>query len=132
MNDGPVQASGRIQQVRRNFSVTIGAFRIGADKNKENTMLRNFAAAVLAATLIAGTAYAAQPAAGADATPSASVGANVKTKHANAHKTVRHVRTHVRKHIARGKVETIKLAKHLKSTKTHHHHVVSHVAKPQA
>ena len=98
-------------------------------------MLRKFAAALLATTLIAGPAFAAQPSGSAGSTPAASTAAapastNAVTKQtAKPTKTVKHARKHARKHVARHKVGTMKVARHFKSTKTHRHHVAAH-AKP--
>lgn len=101
-------------------------------------MLRKFAAALLATALIAGPALAqtgtkvpgnagstTAPAAAVPAAPAAAstTGAKAQTKAAStvkSTKTASHVRKHVRKHLARGKTTTMKQARHVKSTKTHH------------
>jgi hypothetical protein len=100
-------------------------------------MLRKFAAALLATTLIAGPAFAAQPSGNAGSNPAASAaaapasGTNAVTKQtAKPTKTVKHARKDARRHVARGKVGTIKVSRHFKSTKTHRHHVAAHVVKP--
>ena len=85
-------------------------------------MLRNFAAVLLATTLIAGPAFAAQPSGDAGATSTAAPHAVVKH-------TAKHMRTHVRKHVTRGKVAAVKLVRHGKSAKTHRSHIV-HTGKP--
>jgi hypothetical protein len=95
-------------------------------------MLRNFAAALLATTLIAGPAFAAQPSGTTGATPAtasapASTKAQAVTKETKPVKMVKHVRSHVRKHFARNKVGTMKVASHVK---THRSHIArSHVAR---
>jgi hypothetical protein len=114
--------------------------RTGAANKKENTMLRKFAAALIATTLIAGPAFAEQSTATAGtapaaapvtapaATPSApaSAAATVKTT-----KTVHHTVKHARKHLARGKngiktaiktgskSGTMHQARHVKPARTH-------------
>jgi hypothetical protein len=86
-------------------------------------MLTRFAAALLATTLIAGSAIAAQPSGTAAAngtapavhTQSSSVPATTK-----AGKTVKHAarhRNHVRKHMARGKGHIVHQARHSKPAK---------------
>jgi hypothetical protein len=96
-------------------------------------MLRNFAAVLLATTLIAGPAFAAQSSGGAGATPAAVPSASQSvTKQAHRtkpSKMVKRVRAHAHKHFARGKVGKMTLARHFKSTKTHRGHV-AHIAKP--
>jgi hypothetical protein len=100
-------------------------------------MLRKFAAVLLATTLIAGPAFAAQPSGNAGATPAAPAatapapaGAATKTVSTPVKpiKTVKHVRKHARKHVVRGKTHTMKQARHLKPAKTHQSRV-SHKAK---
>jgi len=71
--------------------------------NKEKHMLRTFAAALLATTLIAGPALAAQSGGGASAAPATTVPspAAKQTEAAKpAPKTAKHVRKHARKHVA--------------------------------
>jgi hypothetical protein len=97
-------------------------------------MLRNFTAALLATTLIACPAFAAQPSGSTGSPPATAAGPNAQTtaKQTNTTmpvKTVKHARTHARHHVARGKVGPMKLAKHFKATKTHRGHV-AHIAKP--
>lgn len=92
-------------------------------------MLRKFAAAMLATTLIAGAAFAAQPSGSAGSPPpAATAGSNGKTvavptdptKSVKLAKHMRkHAQKHVRKHIARGKVRAMKAAQHFKGSKTH-------------
>jgi hypothetical protein len=120
------------KQVFENGAVS----RTGAANKKENTMLRKFAAALIATTLIAGPVFAAQstgtagtapataPVSAPATTPSApaSAAATVKTT-----KTVHHTVKHARKHLARGKngiktgskSGTMHLARHVKPAKTH-------------
>jgi hypothetical protein len=92
--------------------------RIDAATNKENAMLRKFAAALIATTLVAGAAFAAEPSGTAGATPAAA-SANVKAATAAPAKTVKHAQRSVRKHHARGKIGTMHQAHHVKSAKTH-------------
>jgi hypothetical protein len=94
--------------------------------NKENTMLRKFAAALVATTLVAGTAFAAEPSGTAGAIPAAPAAAasSVKADTANPAKTIKtvkaikhaHKRTHT--HLARGNAG-MKQAHHLTAAKTH-------------
>jgi hypothetical protein len=110
-------------------------------------MLRKFAAVMLATTLIAGSAYAAQPSGTAGSTPAAPVaagsagsnGAAVKaivqpTKTVAPTKTVKqevkHVRKHARKHVARGKSGKIMVSRHSKAPNMHRGHKVAHSMKP--
>jgi hypothetical protein len=83
-------------------------------------MLRKFAAALLASTLVAGTAFAAEPSGNAGATAAAPAGAtaSVKADAAKTVKTVKHAHKSARKHFARGKVG-MKQAHHVKAGKTH-------------
>jgi hypothetical protein len=90
-------------------------------------MLTKFAAALLATSLIAGSAFAAEPAGKtgsnsgmpaaqtqAPAKPAATTNTSGKTvKHARQH------RTHVRKHMARGKGHAVHHARHAKPAKSH-------------
>src|SRR5579862_2681395 len=115
-----------------NLSSTIGATRIRRrGTNEENTMLRNFTAALIATALVAGPALAAQPSKDAGAAPAAPAApANVKgqnaikqtevrkpVKHARNH--VRHARTYGRHHVAQHVTHATKhLAKPGKVTKT--------------
>jgi hypothetical protein len=100
-------------------------------------MLRKFAAVLLATSLIAGPAFAAQPSGTAGATPAAPAAAapastNAATKtvtsQVKAVKTVKHVRKHSRRHVVRHKIGAMKQARHVKTTKTHQSGI-SHNAK---
>jgi hypothetical protein len=108
-------------------------------QNKEKNMLRKFAAALVATTLLAAPVFAAQPSGPAGAPPAAT-GTSVtpaaapQSAHSTAaqiksHKLVKRTRTHHRNHIARVKPATMHLARHFKSAK-HRGHVAIHVAKP--
>jgi len=92
-------------------------------------MLRKLSAALLATALIAGPAFASDPAGPAGSTPAASTApapTNAVTKPAaKPIKTVKHVRHHTVRH----KVGKIKPVRHFRSTK-HGHHIAVHVAKP--
>jgi hypothetical protein len=78
-------------------------------------MLRKFAVALVATTLIAGSAFAAQPSETTGAAPATTQAAPaVKTT-----KVVAHTAKHVRKHVAHRKGGNIRQARHMKSTKTH-------------
>jgi hypothetical protein len=102
-----------------------------APQNKENTMLTKLAAALLATTLVAGSAIAAQPSglAGSTTTPVAQTQPLPSTPAAATHKAgkmVKHAarhRSHVRKHLARGKRQpgnkAVHQARHAKPAKTH-------------
>jgi len=103
-------------------------------------MLRNLAAALLATTLIAGPAFAAQPSADAGAkSVTAPAAVTTPVKHASAAKTVKHARIHARHHVAGvkhgmkhgtkigSKARSVKMAQHGKVTRHKH---VAHVAKP--
>jgi hypothetical protein len=109
--------------IRRDFAID------AVGKNKENTMLKTFAAALLATTLIAGPAFAAPPSGSAGSTPAASTAAPAST-HAvtkQTAKTVKHARKHVRKHVVRHKVGKMKVSRHAKSAKMHRHHAAAPV-----
>jgi hypothetical protein len=93
-------------------------------------MLRTFAAALVATTLIAGSAFAAQPSTGAagvtpaapasQAAPAGSVSTVKATK--TVKQPVRHFAKHGRKHLARvksGKTHAMRQAHHNKTGKTH-------------
>jgi hypothetical protein len=91
-------------------------------------MLRKFAAALLATSLIAGSAIAAQPsgntAPNTGSTPAAQtqVPATPAATMNKAGKTVKHTarhRSHVRKHVARGRNHVVHHARHAKPAKTH-------------
>jgi hypothetical protein len=100
-------------------------------------MLRNFAAALLATTLIAGPAFAAQPSADVGSKP-ATVTAPAATsaapaKQANATKpvkTVKHARMHARHHVARAKIGKARSVKVAHFGKVTHQKHASHIAKP--
>jgi hypothetical protein len=78
-------------------------------------MLRKFAVALVATTLIAGSAFAAQPSETSGTAPATTHAAPaVKTT-----KIVAHTSKHVRKHVARRKSGNIHQARHVKSSKTH-------------
>ena len=87
-------------------------------------MLTKFAAALLATSLIAGSAIAAQPSGNTGATPAAQTqapSAPAATMN-KAGKTVKHAarhRSHVRKHVARGRNHVLHHARHAKPAKTH-------------
>jgi len=84
-------------------------------------MLTKFAAALLATSLIAGSALAAQP----SATPAANgTGPAVQTQTpskpaVNATTPAARHRHHVRKHVARSKGNALHHARHAKPAKTH-------------
>lgn len=104
-------------------------------------MLRNFAFGLLAATLVAGPGFAAQPSGSAGSTPPAAAAAasaapttapqivNSRTHQTKPTKTVKRMRSHFRKHVARGKHGTMKLSRHVEFAKHHRHHI-AHLAKP--
>ena len=78
-------------------------------------MLRKFAVALVATTLIAGSAFAAQPSETSGAAPAATQAVPaVKTT-----KIVAPTTKHVRKHVAHRKAANVQQARHVKSTKTH-------------
>ena len=87
-------------------------------------MLTKFAAALLATSLIAGSAIAAQPS-GITASNGAAPAVQIQTPStpaAKPGKTVKHAarhRNHVRKHIARSRVHVEHHARHAKPGKTH-------------
>jgi|SRR5271170_481167 len=116
-------------------------------------MLRKFAAVLLATTLIAGSAYAAQPSGTIGSTPAAPVaagsaagnGAAVKqtvqpaktvaatktvTPTKTAKREVKHPRKHARKHVARGKSGKIMVSQHVKAPNAHRGHKIAHSMKP--
>jgi hypothetical protein len=102
----------------------MGAARDAApsDKTKERIMLRNFAAALLATTLIAGPAFAAQPSGGSTGStaPAATAGAKTAVQTAQPAKHLRkHARSHTRKHAAHRSMLRIKTVHHYKGSKTH-------------
>ena len=87
-------------------------------------MLTKFAAALLATSLIAGSAIAAQPLGNTGSTPAAQTqapSAPAATMN-KAGKTVKHTarhRSHVRKHVARGRNHVVHHARHAKPAKNH-------------
>ncbi len=86
-------------------------------------MLTKFAAALLATSLIAGSAIAAQPS-GTPAANGAAPAVQTQTPSTAAKpgKTVKHAtrhRNHVRKHVARSKGHVVHHARHAKPAKTH-------------
>ncbi len=91
-------------------------------------MLRKFAAVLLATSMVAGAAYAAEP--GSAGAIGAGAGVNTgATFAAPTHPTkpVKHARKqgrkHVRKHHVRGKAHGMKQAHHFKGGKSHKTHV---------
>jgi hypothetical protein len=87
---------------------------IAADKTKENTMLKTIAAALLATTLVAGTALAAEPAttSAAPATQTAPAPAAKTAQAVKPTKPVKHAHKSVRKHVVKaGKTHQAKLSK---------------------
>jgi hypothetical protein len=87
-------------------------------------MLTKFAAALLATSLIAGSAIAAQPSGNTGSTPAPQTqtpSAPAATMN-KAGKTVKHTarhRSHMRKHVARGRNHVLHHARHAKPVKTH-------------
>src|ERR1700676_786480 len=89
-------------------------------------MLRNFTAALLATTLIAGPALAAQSTGTAGSTPATQAAPAAHGKQTAAVKPatsvkpmVKHAAKHSRKHLVRGKSGTMHQARHIKPAKTH-------------
>jgi hypothetical protein len=85
-------------------------------------MLRNFAIALVATTLIAGPVFAAQSsgtAGSTSATPMAP--ATQPAPAANAKQPAKQAvkQTHIRKHLAHGKNSAMRQARHVKPAKTH-------------
>jgi len=106
-------------------------------------MLRNLAAALLATTLIAGPAFAAQSsdtAGSAPATQAAPAASTTNAKQAVAIKSdklVKHTAKYARKHFAHRKTGTMHQARHVAPAKTHQASVVKAVkhadgARPRA
>jgi hypothetical protein len=89
-------------------------------------MLTKFAAALVATTLVAGSAIAAQPSSAAGQTPAPaaqmqSPSSPAATENKTA-KTIKHAarhRSHMRKHLARSKSGGTHQARHVKPAKTH-------------
>jgi hypothetical protein len=89
-------------------------------------MLRNLAAALLATSLIAGPAFAAQQSGSTGNTgapvPSATVGGDVKAASPSAQPAKhlrKHVRSHTRKHVAHRNIYRMKTVHHFTGSKTH-------------
>jgi hypothetical protein len=95
-------------------------------------MLKNIAAALLATSLIAGPALAAQPSGDAGSAPAATTAPNTATapaKQATAIKSVKkvkHARKATHRHIARVHGRTMKVAQHGKVS----HKQAARIAKP--
>jgi hypothetical protein len=96
-------------------------------------MLRNFAAALLATTLIAGPAFAAQSSDTAGSTPATQAAPAASTTNAKQSvaakpaKMVKHAAKHARKHFAHRKTGTMHQARHITPAKTHQASVVKSV-----
>jgi len=96
-------------------------------------MLRNFAAALLATTLIAGSAFAAQSSDTAGSTPAAQAAPAASTTNAKQSvaakpaKMVRHTVKHAHKHFAHRKTGAMHQARHTTPAKTHQASVVKSV-----
>ncbi len=91
-------------------------------------MLKKFVAVLLATSMFAGAALAAE--AGSAGAIGAGVGVNTgATFAAPTHpaKPVKHTRKHVRKHHVRGKAYGMKQAHHFNGSKAHKSHVVARV-----
>jgi hypothetical protein len=94
-------------------------------------MLRNFAAALLATTLIAGPAFAVEPSGNASSpAPAATVRTDAKATVKAAAPSVepakhprKHVRSHTRKHVAHRSIHRMKTVHHFAGSKTHKAHV---------
>src|SRR5580704_15081953 len=101
-----------------------GAISTSPPPNKqEDPMLRNFAIALVATTLIAGPAFAAQSSDNTSGSPSAKPAAPVTqaAPDTNAKQPAKQAvkQTHVRKHVAHRKTGTMHQARHIKAAKTH-------------
>lgn len=103
-------------------------------------MLRNFAAALLATSLIAGPAFAVEPSGNASSpAPAAAVRTDAKatvkaaapavqpTKHLR-----KHARSHTRKHVAHRSIHRMKTVHHFKGSKTHNAHVAPMTVRAKA
>ena len=93
-------------------------------------MLRNLAAALLATTLVAGPAFAAQQSGstGNMAAPAPAIGTNVKVGAPStqpAKHLRKHVRSHTRKHVAHRSIHRTKTVHHYTGSKTHKAYVAS-------
>jgi hypothetical protein len=98
-------------------------------------MLRNFAAALLATSLIAGPAFAMEPS--GNAAPAATVRTDAKptvkaaAPSAQPAKHLRkHARSHTRKHVAHRNVHRMKTVHHFKGSKTHKAYVAPKTTAP--
>jgi hypothetical protein len=103
--------------------------RVPPNNKKETTMLRKFAAVLLATSLIAGPAFAAGA---ASTTPApTSVGTTIKAPAAvKTVKSVKHKRKHARRHSVRGASVAMNQTRHVKhSSKTHRTHVAKVTSK---
>jgi hypothetical protein len=113
----------------RYFSAHLGGQVVNGSSNtgakdrvpwhKENTMLTKFAAALIATSLVAGSALAAQPLGDSGSAPAnqtaqtASLARTSATGTVTAHKAVKTAKSrHTRKHIARGKSRKMLHARH--------------------
>ena len=93
-------------------------------------MLRKLSAVLLATALIAGPAFAAEPASGGSNPPAAaSAPANTTTQPAVKSNEPAKTASHTRKPVAGHKTGKVAMVRH-KSVKTHRHVVVAHAAKP--
>lgn len=93
-------------------------------------MLKNIAAALLATSLIAGPALAAQPSGDAASAPAASTTTTAPAKQTTAIKSVKkvkHARKTTHRHVARAHSRTMKVAQHGKLSR---HKQAAHIAKP--
>jgi hypothetical protein len=115
---GCVQCGGRNGVPENRRDLAIGAPK----KNKENTMLRTFAAALIATTLVAGTAFAADSGMAGSATtqaaPAASTTSVKADQTAKPAKSVKHVRKNTRNHVTRVKSGQMR-AYHVKGREVH-------------
>jgi hypothetical protein len=97
-------------------------FPIAASNKQEEIMLKNFAAVLLATTLIAGPALAAQSQTNVGSAPvaqTAPVAAAKQATNVTPAKTVKYASRHSRKHVVRAKSGTMHLARHTKPAKSH-------------
>ena len=93
------------------FTSTIGAIiESTPHNNKENAMLRTFTAALIATTLVAGSAFAAQPSGSTAAAPAAAPAAASTQNAAKPAVTAKRVKT----------VKRVKTAKHIRKPIRHH------------
>jgi hypothetical protein len=115
---GCIQCGGRNGVPENRRDLAIGAPK----KNKENTMLRTFAAALIATTLVAGTAFAADSGMAGSATtqaaPAASTTSVKADQTAKPAKSVKHVRKNTRNHVTRVKSGQMR-AYHVKGREVH-------------